>query len=744
MRHRFRPVMLHDGMTARPRRKGRPFGRRALTVLMLSVLTAAVTAVVGPPPASAQPYCDRIPVPPVCDDLPEEPGSHNPTGVLSSVSRPPGGVQVSGEAQDPDSNTPVTVEIKIDGVVTGTLVANLTGGRFSGVVPARYGNQVCATARNIGQGVNTNIGCKDLAVRVDPFGAFESITPEGDKVRVKGWAIDPDLSSSLTVIARDGNGTLLANISANRPRPDVGAAHPGYGDAHGFDALLPEGAGDGQHQICLGALNGGPGVHADLGCETYTVRHQPYGSFDTLSRHGGTLRVGGWVADPDDLLAELAVRVSVDGTEYHGMADVARPGGGWTFDLPSVPAGTSQGSHGVCVSARNIDFGAHEWTEIDCRGYFMPGQLSAPVIRPLVKNDTLFWLRNELRWTNADDVEGIVVERSVADGPYTEVYRVNGLVDAYTDTDVRAGTRYCYRVTTTNSRPSQASAQVCDNSLLPAPQAPTDVRITGAGDTTLTVAWTDNAGTETGYRLEVRGGGTSRVVTLPAYAGTGPRQETVTGLSPVTPYTILVKPVQDGAADLADDQAGKAEGWTTGAPRIDAFSANPTRPRACQPVTIQLAWSVAGATRITVTRNGGQIFDESRATPGQWDDTLSGGSSDGNVTYLLTAHSASGQRTTKTVTVGRDIVVRLVKKVNFINVTLEPMRVYLVDAFGRELQLLDELIPGETYGYTLPNCQQVRVRVKTKIDGRVVHDTLDMLGHVDGLEYGVQVRNGGG
>ena len=709
--------------------------------LLVSAVVATLAVLVVPSPAAAEPYCDRIPVPPACNEDPGPPGSHNPTGTLATVSRQPAGIAVTGDAKDPDSNNPVTVEIKIDGVLTGTVVA--TGGRYSGTVPARSGAQVCATARSIGAGANAVIGCRGFTVAVDPFGAWDGFSREGDYLRVRGWALDPDTATSIYLDARDENGAHVGTVSAHAQRPDIGALHPGYGDYHGFDALLPENPADGSHQICLRLINILAGGHVELGCRGYAVRHLPYGGFDTLERDGGTLRVGGWALDPDDTGAQLAVRVNVDGTIVHeGTARVARTGGGWGFDLTGVPAGTDEGSHGVCVSAKNVGAGTQLWTEIDCRGYYMPGQVKAPVVRPLVKNDTLLWLRNQLRWTNDEGVEGVRVERSVADGPWQEVYRVDGKVDAYNDTDVRAGTRYCYRVVTTNTRPSTASAEVCGNSLLPAPQAPTGARVATTDDTSVTVTWFDNATTEDGYRLEVTGGGTSKVLELPAMPG-GWRQETITGLRGVTGYTILIKPVQNNAADLPDDLAGKAEGWTTGVPRIDAFTANPGTVQACVPVGIQLAWKVAGATHISITRDGAPVYGDSRDTPGQWDGQTGGGSNDGGVRYVLTASNYFGQSATKTVTVQRQApqLVRLIKRIALTNVSLEPMRVYHIDALGRETQLLDELLPGETYIYTPPNCQKVRMVVKTKLDGKVRYDTFDIMGHAAGADLSARVSN---
>jgi hypothetical protein len=66
------------------------------------------------------------------------------------------------------------------------------------------------------------------------------------------------------------NGTRYV-LDADQPRGDVGAAFPGYGDKHGFWAIVPLPAG--RNTVCSYAINQGTG-NANVvigGCRTITV-----------------------------------------------------------------------------------------------------------------------------------------------------------------------------------------------------------------------------------------------------------------------------------------------------------------------------------------------------------------------------------------------------------------------------------------------------------------------------------------
>jgi len=98
-----------------------------------------------------------------------------------------------------------------------------------------------------------------------PIGHLDSVTVEGGKLRVAGWSIDPDTSGPNQVqILLDGK--LRQTVTASASRPDVGAAYPGYGVAHGFDVLLDPPL---RHtRVCAYGLNTTAGGNSgSLGCE---------------------------------------------------------------------------------------------------------------------------------------------------------------------------------------------------------------------------------------------------------------------------------------------------------------------------------------------------------------------------------------------------------------------------------------------------------------------------------------------
>ena len=88
---------------------------------------------------------------------------------------------------------------------------------------------------------------------------------------MRGWAIDPDTTSPIFLwVTVDGVGR---HVQAAASRPDVGAAHPAYGDNHGFSVSIA--ASPGSHRVCVTAANVSIGKHTSLGCRSATVRSGP-------------------------------------------------------------------------------------------------------------------------------------------------------------------------------------------------------------------------------------------------------------------------------------------------------------------------------------------------------------------------------------------------------------------------------------------------------------------------------------
>jgi hypothetical protein len=164
---------------------------------------------------------------------------------------------------------------------------------------------------------------------------------------------------------------VLRDLRADRVRPDIARAFPGYGDAHGWQATVP--AGLGSHAVCAYSLNAGPGTtHTPLGCRTVQVGVAPFGSLDEVTRtKDGQVRVRGWDVDPNAPTTPTRVHVYVGSTGHSLAADGSRPDVGRAvrgvgerhgFDhLVPVPAGRTQ----VCAFAINLGPGSH--TPLGCR-----------------------------------------------------------------------------------------------------------------------------------------------------------------------------------------------------------------------------------------------------------------------------------------------------------------------------------------------------------------------------------------
>lgn len=105
-----------------------------------------------------------------------------------------------------------------------------------------------------------------------PLGNLDviAIGARAGTVRAAGWAIDPNTVQPIEVqITIDGR--IERSVTANRSRPDVGAAFPSHGNRHGFDVTVATTAG--RRQVCVRAVNVGPGPRtAALGCRTLLVR----------------------------------------------------------------------------------------------------------------------------------------------------------------------------------------------------------------------------------------------------------------------------------------------------------------------------------------------------------------------------------------------------------------------------------------------------------------------------------------
>jgi hypothetical protein len=152
------------------------FPRRAVGHTLTSIgLVCTLTSFAITPTVQAKPMCDDPEPPPICNPKPTpapKPApapAPNPVGVFAFAERLSGQIRVKGWASDGNApNTAMQVTFAIDGAEVGAVTGAVPqidpatkqlASNFDGVVPFREGSQLCATAKNVGPGADTRIGC---------------------------------------------------------------------------------------------------------------------------------------------------------------------------------------------------------------------------------------------------------------------------------------------------------------------------------------------------------------------------------------------------------------------------------------------------------------------------------------------------------------------------------------------------------------------------------------------------------
>ena len=153
-----------------------------------------------------------------------------------------------------------------------------------------------------------------------------------------------------------------------------------------------------------------------------------------------------------------------------------------------------------------------------------------------------------LAWAdNATDETGYRVERQVSGGAFAEIAQLAAGATTFSNTGLTAATTYGYRVRAVNGAGFSGYSNTASATTAapppppPPPAAPSGLTATAQGQTSIALAWADNATDETGYRVErqVSGGAFSEIAQLAAGATTFSN----TGLTAATTYGYRVRAV---------------------------------------------------------------------------------------------------------------------------------------------------------------------------------------------------------
>ena len=316
----------------------------------------------GPGPDSAA-GCTNVAVgPPVAGG--------SPVGAIASASAVPGGLSVSGFALDADQPAGISVNVSVGSqtrTVTATDARPGLGGTYAGQgdnhgFAASFGGlnggntTVCATAVNAAGGADVSLGCASVTLPGgSPLGIIDVVNLTGQTITAQGWLFDPDTPAPVRAVLQV-DGAALVDTTADGDRPDIAAAFPGYGAAHGFTLVASSGLSPGDHSVCVYSDGVGQGAGRVVSCRTVTVPGAvgtPRGGMDPVGVGKRRATFTGWAID-SSTPARVLVWIVLDGQWKFAWAEQRRPFFGWFFPSYgdnhgfSLTVGLRRGNHRVC------------------------------------------------------------------------------------------------------------------------------------------------------------------------------------------------------------------------------------------------------------------------------------------------------------------------------------------------------------------------------------------------------------
>jgi len=266
----------------------------------------------------------------------------------------------------------------------------------------------------------------------NPFGNIEMVQARPGEVAVSGWAIDPNTSSPIAVhVYVGGVGTA---INADQTRWDVAGAYPGKGEKHGFSARVPA-QGPDANQVCIYAINAGPGANVLLGCQKIVpMTGSPVGAVTSIKAAGDGFDVTGWAIDPDTT-GPTSVHVYIGGVGRAfnaNTASTAIPAGyqqyganhGFVAHVPAAP-----GTQTICVYGINIGPGGT--SDFGCQQATRPGGIEEKGRAPIGNFETLATGKGMVT------AKGWAIDPDTASPIQVHLYQ-GGVGRAYTADKVRA------------------------------------------------------------------------------------------------------------------------------------------------------------------------------------------------------------------------------------------------------------------------------------------------------------------
>jgi hypothetical protein len=214
------------------------------------------------------------------------------------------------------------------------------------------------------------IAARSQPIAGSPGGNVENLRVTEDRLELSGWAYDPDAPTAAIAVGISVDGGWALQLRADLNRPDVDAAKPGLGPAHGFSGQLR--LSPGRHTVCVVFVNTGSGANTWMVCQVVTAadmssRYNPVGNVESVVAEGRVIRATGWSVDPDALATSLQMHVYINGQFTESFpadsprSDIAAafPGAGTAHGFAWETTVSTPGTHRVCIYAINRNQGTH-------------------------------------------------------------------------------------------------------------------------------------------------------------------------------------------------------------------------------------------------------------------------------------------------------------------------------------------------------------------------------------------------
>jgi hypothetical protein len=258
--------------------------------------------------------------------------------------------ELTGWVSDPDSASPLQIQIKVDGVAPSDPFTADNTLRMMGVSGIGFDVQGDFAGKVVEIFAYDQPSNLPVLVWTNNHKAKGAITTIS-QYSVTGWAVDPDAPNTPVTVRVDIDGQTLTTAVANLARADVqtkaGALNVGY--SVDIPGLTP-----GSHVIKVYALDGQASVAAPVLLGSKTVYNAPpVGNVDTAT----ATVISGWALDRDLGSAPCSVNIYVDDAWVKTVvANLSRPdltatygspNHGFSVDLPAL----TDGSHSITVTA---------------------------------------------------------------------------------------------------------------------------------------------------------------------------------------------------------------------------------------------------------------------------------------------------------------------------------------------------------------------------------------------------------